>query len=367
MSHLKVLISGGGTGGHIFPAIAIANQIKELHPDAEFLFVGAQGKMEMEKVPAAGYPIRGLWISGFNRSMSLSNLMFPFKLISSLWNARKIVKQFKPDVAVGTGGFASGPTLRVASQNGVPSLLQEQNSFPGVTNRILAAKAKMVCVAYEGMEKYFGKEKIMLTGNPVRKDMVQIAGKRAEGLSFFGLSDAKKTVLIVGGSLGAQSVNKAVLAQIEDYLKLGVQLLWQTGKTTYKEINSATAAYHDKGVVVKEFIFKMDLAYAVADVVISRAGAIAVSELSIVAKPTVLVPFPHAAEDHQTKNAHSLVDHKAALMVADKEVDSQLFSTVKSLVNNPSQMEELRMNMQPLGKPEATLQIAREVLKLVNK
>jgi UDP-N-acetylglucosamine--N-acetylmuramyl-(pentapeptide) pyrophosphoryl-undecaprenol N-acetylglucosamine transferase len=360
-----VLISGGGTGGHIFPAIAIANQIKEQHPHAEFLFVGAQGKMEMEKVPAAGYPIKGLWISGFNRSLSLSNLMFPFKLISSMWNARKIVKEFKPHVAVGTGGFASGPTLRVASQNGVPSLLQEQNSFPGVTNRILAAKAKKVCVAYNGMEKYFGKDKTMLTGNPVRKDMVQIEGKRAQALAFFGLSADKQTVLIVGGSLGAQSVNKAVLAQVEDYLAQGVQLLWQTGKTNYQEISTATASYHDKGVVVKEFIYKMDLAYAAADVVISRAGAIAVSELSIVAKPTVLVPFPFAAEDHQTKNAMSLVDQNAALMVADKDVTTALFPTVKELVNNPAQMQELSKNMQPLGKPEATLQIAQEVLNLV--
>lgn len=365
MSHLKVLVSGGGTGGHIFPAIAIANQIKELHPDAEFLFVGAEGKMEMEKVSAAGYPIKGLWISGFNRSLSMSNLMFPFKLISSMWNARKIVKQFKPDVAIGTGGFASGPTLRVASQNGVPSVLQEQNSFPGVTNRILAAKAKKVCVAYDGMEKYFGADKTMLTGNPVRKDMVQTEGKRPEAMQFFGLDAHKKTLLIVGGSLGAQSVNKAVLANLQGYIDLGIQLVWQTGKTNYQEINAATANYQSQGVVVKEFIYKMDLAYAAADVVISRAGAIAVSELSIVAKPTVLVPFPFAAEDHQTKNAMSLVNKNAAIMVADKEVNNALLPAISNLVKNPAQMQELAINMKPLGKPEATLQIAQEVLKLV--
>lgn len=364
MSPFKVLVSGGGTGGHIFPAIAIANAIKELRPEAEFLFVGAEGKMEMDKVPAAGFNIKGLWISGFNRSLSLSNLMFPFKLISSMIRASKIVKEFKPDVAIGTGGFASGPTLRVASQKGVPCLIQEQNSFPGVTNRILSGKAKSICVAYDGMEKYFGSEKTMLTGNPVRKEVVQIDGKRNEAIEFFGLNPGKKTLLIVGGSLGAQSVNNAMLSNLAAFLDLGIQMVWQTGKTSYKEISEATKEYCDKGVYVHEFIYKMDLGYAAADIVISRAGAIAVSELSLVGKPTILVPFPYAAEDHQTKNAMSLVDKNAAILVRDADVNTGLIEAITQLVQSPNQGEELMKNIKELGKPNAANQIAEEVLRI---
>lgn len=365
MSQLRVLISGGGTGGHIFPAIAIANAIKEQRPDTEFLFVGAEGKMEMEKVPAAGFPIEGLWISGFSRSLSVSNLVFPFKLISSMLKAGKIVKKFKPDVAIGTGGFASGPTLRVASQKGVPCLIQEQNSFPGVTNRILAGKAKKVCVAYEGMEHYFGKEKTIITGNPVRKDVVQIEGKRKEAVAFFGLDENKQTLLIVGGSLGAQSVNNAILENLDQLVDLGIQIVWQTGKTSYTEIEKATQSYADKGVKVLEFIYKMDLGYAAADMVISRAGAIAVSELSLVAKPTILVPFPYAAEDHQTKNAMALVDQDAAILVRDADVKTGLLNAVTKLVSNEALGKSLTENIKKLGKPNAANQIANEVLSII--
>ena len=365
MSKLRVLVSGGGTGGHIFPAIAIANAIKETRPNAEFLFVGAEGKMEMEKVPAAGFDIEGLWISGFNRSLSLSNLMFPFKLISSMLKAGKIVKRFQPDVAIGTGGFASGPTLRVASQKGIPCVIQEQNSFPGVTNRILSGKAQKICVAYDGMDKYFGKEKTILTGNPVRKDVVKIDGKRQEAIDFFQLDSAKKTLLIVGGSLGAQSVNKAVLANLQAFIDLGIQIVWQTGKTSFKEINEAVKPFQDKGVHVHEFIYKMDLGYAAADMVISRAGAIAVSELSLVGKPTILVPFPYAAEDHQTKNAMSLVDKGAAILVKDAEVTNGLLQAVENLIQQPEVVSSLTENIAKMGKPDAATQIAKEVLSLV--
>ncbi len=365
MQKLKILVSGGGTGGHIFPAIAIANAIKEKHHDAEFLFVGAEGKMEMEKVPAEGFDIEGLWISGFSRSLSVSNLVFPFKLISSMWKAAKIVKRFQPDVAIGTGGFASGPTLRVASQKGVPCLIQEQNSFPGVTNRILSGKAKKICVAYDGMEKYFGAEKTILTGNPVRKEVVKIEGKRDEAIQFFGLDANKRTLLIVGGSLGAQSVNNAILANIAALLELGIQIVWQTGKTNYKEISAATQSFVGKGVHVKEFIFKMDLGYAAADIVVSRAGAIAVSELSIVAKPTILVPFPYAAEDHQTKNAMSLVEKGAAVLVKDADVQTGLLQQITKMVNDPVIGDSLTKNIKELGKPNAANQIADEVLSLI--
>ncbi len=365
LKKLKVLVSGGGTGGHIFPAIAIANAIKEQRPDTEFLFVGAKGKMEMEKVPAAGFDIEGLWISGFSRSLSLSNLMFPFKLISSMLKAGKIVREFQPDVAIGTGGFASGPTLRVASQKGIPCLIQEQNSFPGVTNRILSKKAKSICVAYDGMEKYFGEEKTILTGNPVRKEVVQIAGKRQEALAFFNLDATKKTLLIVGGSLGAQSVNNAILGSLEALLDLGIQIVWQTGKTSFKEIKEATQSFQDKGVHVKEFIYKMDLGYAAADIVISRSGAIAVSELELVAKPTILVPYPFAAEDHQTKNAMSLVDKGAAILVRDENVNTGLLKAMVQLTNQPELVHSLTKNISKMGMPDAANQIANHVLSLV--
>lgn len=367
MSSLKVMVSGGGTGGHIFPAVAIANAIKSIRPDAEFLFVGAKGKMEMEKVPAAGYQIEGLWISGLQRSLTLKNLSFPFKVIHSMMRARKLVKQFKPDVVIGTGGFASGPTLKAAAALGIPTIIQEQNSFPGMTNRILGKNAKRVCVAYEGMDQYFESNKVLFTGNPVRQQVTQIEGKRNEAMSFFGLDAAKPVVLIVGGSLGAQSINRAIMPSMAKLVEAGVQLIWQTGKPSFEEAKQAATPYADQGIKVFDFIQKMELAYAAANVVISRAGAIAVSELCLVKKPCILVPFPFAAEDHQTKNAMALVNHHAAIHIADKEANEQLVSTVLALVTDEQKQEELAKQISGLGKPDAALRIAEEAVRIANK
>ncbi len=367
MQGLRVLISGGGTGGHIFPAIAIANAIREKRPDTSFLFVGAQDKMEMEKVPAAGYPIEGLWISGFSRSFSKGNLLFPFKVLSSLKKSKQIVKKFSPDVAVGTGGFASGPVLKVAGSKGVPYVIQEQNSFPGVTNRLLAGKASKICVAYDKMDRYFDKKKLMFTGNPVRKEVVSIAGKRDDALAFFGLSDKKPVLLIVGGSLGAQSVNRAVLAHLDQLVQMGMQVIWQTGKTTYKEMKSAGADYEDKGIRILQFIDRMDYAYAAADVVVSRAGAIAVSELCLVGKPVLFVPFPHAAEDHQTKNAKALVEKDAGILIPDSEVTDKLLSELQRLMSDDKLRKTLSENIKKMGKPDAAEVIASEVIALAEK
>jgi len=361
---IKVLISGGGTGGHIFPAIAIANAIKKAIPNAQFLFVGAQDKMEMQKVPEAGYPIEGLWISGFNRSLTLKNLSFPFKLISSLMKARKIVRKFKPDVAVGVGGFASGPTLRMAAMLGVPCLIQEQNSYPGVTNKILAAKVKKICVAYEGMEKYFPKEKIILTGNPIRSEVIKIDNKKEEAQKYFHLKSDKKTVLIVGGSLGAQSVNKAIIAHTEKWKTSDFQVIWQTGKTTYEISKSALEQSRAENIHIHQFISRMDLAYAAADLIVSRAGAIAISEISAVGKPVIFVPFPYAAEDHQTKNAQKLVDTQAAQMIKDSKVKEELFPMVKDLIENERLLQKMSVSISKMGIRDADDKIAKEVIEL---
>ena len=367
MSSLKIILSGGGTGGHIFPAIAIANAIKNKRPDTEFLFVGAKDKMEMQKVPQAGYKIEGLWISGFQRSLSLKNLLFPFKLFSSMVRAHNIVHKFKPDVAVGTGGFASGPLLRAASSNNVPTVIQEQNSFPGITNRFLGPRAKKICVAYEGMGKYFQEDKLVLTGNPVRKEVVQLEGKKSKALTHFGLNEEQPIVLVIGGSLGAQSINRALAKQLNALVEAGVQLLWQTGKTTFAESKQAASAFEQKGVKVHEFIYEMDLAYAVADVVISRAGAIAVSELCLVQKPAVFVPFPHAAEDHQTKNAMALVEKDAGILVKDELAEKELVSEVLSLVKDEERKSRIKENMKQLGYADAANQIADEIIALAEK
>jgi len=367
MSSLKVMVSGGGTGGHIFPAVAIANAIKGIRPDAEFLFVGAKGKMEMEKVPAAGFPIEGLWISGLQRSLTLKNLSFPFKVLHSMWRARQLVKGFKPDVVIGTGGFASGPTLKAAAALGVPTIIQEQNSFPGMTNRILGKHAKRVCVAYDGMEQYFDSDKLLFTGNPVRKQVTQIEGKKQEAQSFFQLEAGKPTVLIVGGSLGARSINQAIMKGLDQLVEAGIQLIWQTGKPSFEEAKQAAAPYVDQGIRVLEFIQKMELGYAAADVVISRAGAIAVSELCLVEKPSILVPFPFAAEDHQTKNAMALVNHNAAIHIADSDANGQLIPAVKALVADKEQQEQLAKHIAALGKPDAALRIAEEAVRIANK
>jgi UDP-N-acetylglucosamine--N-acetylmuramyl-(pentapeptide) pyrophosphoryl-undecaprenol N-acetylglucosamine transferase len=362
-----MIVSGGGTGGHIFPAIAIANAVKEQIADADILFVGAQGRMEMEKVPQAGYPIEGLWISGFQRSLSLKNLMFPFKLISSLWKAKRIVKKFRPDVVVGTGGFASGPLLKAANSLGVPSLIQEQNSFPGVTNRILGKKAERICVAYDRMDQYFNSGKLMLTGNPVRKEVVQLKGKRPRALEYFNLNQDQPILLIVGGSLGSRSVNQAIGNGLKEITDNGFQVIWQTGKLTYNVARAKADEISAKGVVVTEFISRMDLAYAAADVVISRAGAIAVSELQLVQKPCILVPFPHAAEDHQTKNALALVTHEAAVLVKDHEASEKLVRTAIELLNDPNRRDRLSKNIAPMGIHDAAEIIAAEVIKIARK
>ncbi|MEZ4720623.1 MAG: undecaprenyldiphospho-muramoylpentapeptide beta-N-acetylglucosaminyltransferase [Flavobacteriales bacterium] len=361
---LKVLISGGGTGGHIFPAIAIANTINELQPDTEFLFVGAKGKMEMEKVPAAGYDIIGLNITGIQRSLSLSNLMFPFKLIGSLFSARAIIKGFNPNVVVGVGGFASGPVLRMATWMKVPTLIQEQNSFAGITNRWVAGSVNRACVAYDGMEKFFPKDRIIKTGNPVRQNVVQIDGKREEALKKFGFSNDKPVLLIIGGSLGARSINQAMAAHVGQVLEAGIQVLWQTGKLFSEEGEKLKAQFKDEPLVITDFIFEMDLAYAASDFVVSRAGAIAVSELCLVGKPTILVPFPHAAEDHQTKNALALVNTDAAILVKDNEAKDKLVPEILRLNSDSSLRQRLGANILKHGLPNAARDIANEVIAL---
>lgn len=362
---MKVIISGGGTGGHVFPAIAIADELKKMNPDIELLFVGAQGKIEMEKVPKAGYPIKGLWISGFQRKLTVRNLMFPFKLLHSIWKAYWIVKRFKPDAAVGVGGFASGPTLEMANRLGVPSLLQEQNSYAGITNKLLSKKANTICVAYDKMERYFPADKLVLTGNPVRKDILAMKASRGEGLDYFGLDPKKKTIVIVGGSLGARSLNQGMRASTE-LLRSNpnVQVLWQSGKLYIEEYSTCETAKLPN-VKISAFIDRMDLAYAMADVVIGRAGASTISELCIVGKATVLVPSPNVAEDHQTKNALALVEKEAGLMVKDAEVKERMIATALEVLDNEMVQQKLEKNILSLGKPAATSNIAKEVLALI--
>lgn len=366
MKPLKVILSGGGTGGHIFPAVAIANEIKKLVPHAEILFVGALGKMEMEKVPAAGYKIIGVPIAGLQRKFTLANLKLPFLIIQSLLKTRKIVSEFKPDVVVGTGGYASGPLLKAATAKGIPALLQEQNSYAGITNKILSKKASKICVAYEGMEQFFPKEKIILTGNPVRQDITNIAAKRDEAFEFFKLDKNRKTILVVGGSLGAKGINEAMGEGLQQLADNNIQLIWQTGKTYFETAKQQTAVFESKNIRAVDFITRMDLAYAFADVVISRAGAGAISELCIVQKPSILVPLLTAAEDHQTKNAMSLVNKKAAILVRDDQAKANLIKEAVALVNNTSLQQELSKNCGLLALPNSTSMIANEVLKLAN-
>lgn len=367
MSQFRVIVSGGGTGGHIFPAIAIANAIKEKHPDSKILFVGALGRMEMEKVPDAGYEIVGLPIMGLQRRLTLQNLKFPFKLIASMMKAKKIVKDFKPDVVVGVGGYASGPLLKAATKLGVPALVQEQNSYPGITNKLLASKVQKLCVAYDNMDRFFPKEKIMLTGNPVRQDIKNLEAKRIRGIEHFGLDPNKNTVLVVGGSLGARSINHAIDAGISEIAKNDIQLVWQTGKLYVDEAAKAVADYQDKGIKTMPFISKMDYAYAVADVVVSRAGAMSVSELSIAAKPTIFIPLPSAAEDHQTKNAMALVNHKAALLVKDAEAKEVLIPTLIDLVKDEEEQKKIAANVAKMAFTDSANIIAAEVIKLIKR
>lgn len=361
----KIIISGGGTGGHIYPAVAIANELKAKNPDIEILFVGAEGKMEMEKVPKAGYKIIGLPIAGINRSNMLANIGLPFKLIRSLWKTYRVIRNFKPAVAIGVGGYASGPTLIMANFLGVPTLIQEQNSFAGVTNKNLAKKAKKICVAYPGMERFFPSEKIVLTGNPVRKDILETASKREQALQHFGLSEDRKILLIIGGSQGARTINESILAGLNDLISNDLQIIWQTGKLFIQQAKAAVEALQTNRVFVSDFIYEMDLAYAAADLVVSRAGALSVSELCLTGKPSILVPFPAAAEDHQTQNALSLVNANAAWLVRDAEAREKLVDMAIELANDSKTMNELSKNIQTLGRPDAGREIAEEVLRLI--
>lgn len=358
------IISGGGTGGHIYPAIAIANALKEKQPDCKILFVGAIGKMEMEKVPEAGYEIIGLPIAGIQRSFSpkniIKNLLFPFKLLNSLSKASSIIATHKPSAVIGVGGYASGPIMLAAQKKGIPTLIQEQNSHAGITNKRLAKKAQKVCVAYPNMEKFFPKGKIVLTGNPVRKDILDISAKRAEGLKEFGLDGNKKIILAIGGSLGALSINESIKSRVKDFDEKDVQMLWQTGRYFYPQANDLNS----ENVKVLQFIKRMDLAYAVADVVISRAGALSISELCLVGKPTILIPYPHAAEDHQTANAMSLVNNNAAQMVKDSEAREKLMDMTFELLKNEGEQKLLAENILKMGKPQAANDIAAQILSL---
>ncbi|HFA51369.1 MAG TPA: undecaprenyldiphospho-muramoylpentapeptide beta-N-acetylglucosaminyltransferase [Bacteroidetes bacterium] len=362
---MKIIISGGGTGGHVYPAIAIADAIKKIMPGADILFVGAEGKLEMEKVPKAGYPIKGLWISGFQRKLTFRNLLFPFKLISSLFKANNIIRKYKPEVAIGVGGYASGPLLKMAERKNIPTVLQEQNSYPGVTNKLLAKNADKICVAYEGMERFFKKEKIIWTGNPVRAGFFKnLIDKKEEAYRHFGFDKNKKTVFVFGGSLGARTINQAMAANF-DLLKnnKNVQVLWQVGKLYIEEYKNCETA-NLENIKTQVFIDRMDLAYAMADVVIGRAGALTISELCLVGKPAILIPSPNVAEDHQTKNAMALVEKNAAIMVHDKAAKEKMISTAIDLLNDENKKMELTKNIKLLAKPNAAEDIAKVILKL---
>jgi UDP-N-acetylglucosamine--N-acetylmuramyl-(pentapeptide) pyrophosphoryl-undecaprenol N-acetylglucosamine transferase len=361
MRTYKFILSGGGTGGHIYPAIAIANELKSRFPDSQILFVGAQDKMEMQKVPQAGYPIKGLWIAGLQRRLTLDNALFPLKLVSSLLKSRQIIKEFKPDVVIGTGGFASGPLLQMANSAGIPTVIQEQNSFPGITNKLLSKKANAICVAYENLERFFPKEKMVLTGNPVRQDLIEIDSKREEGQAHFNLDSNKKTILVLGGSLGARRINQLIEKELNFFATHDVQLLWQCGKLYFDEYQK----YNSKNVQVMAFIERMDLVYAAADIVISRAGASSVSELCIVGKPIIFIPSPNVAEDHQTKNAQSVADKNGAILIKENELDATFESTFSELIANESKLRELSQNSKKLALPNATKAIVEEIIKLI--
>ncbi|GHE23510.1 undecaprenyldiphospho-muramoylpentapeptide beta-N-acetylglucosaminyltransferase [Sphingobacterium griseoflavum] len=363
----KVIISGGGTGGHIFPAIAIANALRRLQPDIDLLFVGANGRMEMDRVPAAGYEIVGLDIQGIDRKSLWKNVGLPFKMLSSLLKARRLIKAFEADVAVGVGGYASGPLLMMANALGLPTLIQEQNSYAGVTNKRLGKKAKKICVAYEGMDKFFPAEKILLTGNPIRRSSIQIEGRKTEGLASFGLQKGKKTVLVTGGSLGAKTLNDCVLGGLEQFVDQDMQVIWQCGSYYYEALKNTLIDRLPVSVVLLPFLQRMDYAYAAADIVVSRAGAGTISELCAVGKPVILVPSPNVAEDHQTKNAKALVSKGAALLVSDVSARTNLVDTILSLATDESKCFELSEQISKLAMLDADELIANEVLKLIDK
>jgi UDP-N-acetylglucosamine--N-acetylmuramyl-(pentapeptide) pyrophosphoryl-undecaprenol N-acetylglucosamine transferase len=361
MTKYKFILSGGGTGGHIYPAIAIANELKLQFPDAEFLFVGAKDKMEMQKVPQAGYEIKGLWIAGLQRKLTLQNMMFPLKLATSLLESRKIIKSFKPNVVIGTGGFASGPLLQAAGSAGIPTVIQEQNSFPGITNKLLSKKANAICVAYENLERFFPKEKIVLTGNPVRQDLIDIDSKREEAIAFYGLDPNKKTLLVLGGSLGARRINQLIEKELQNFLSQNVQVIWQCGKLYFEDYKK----HNQQNVRVVDFIERMDFVYAAADVIISRAGASSVSELCIVGKPVIFIPSPNVAEDHQTKNAQAIVDSKGAILLKESELEGQFSIVFEALLKDQGKQKQLSDNIKKLAMPNAVKVIVDEIKKLL--
>ena len=364
MKH-KFIISGGGTGGHIFPAISIANALKVKFPDAEILFVGAIGRMEMERVPAAGYQIEGLPVSGFDRKNMLRNIVVLWNLMRSLYKARKIIRRFKPDIAIGVGGYASAPVLRAASAFGVPTLIQEQNSYAGVTNKLLAKRASRICVAYDDMGYFFPKDKIIKTGNPVRQDLFAVKPKDPKAFEFFGFDAAKKTILIVGGSLGARTINQSVIAHLDKLAKADIQVIWQTGKFYIEEAKKAFEPFSTSQIYITEFVSRMDYAYSVADLVISRAGASSISELCLLAKPVILVPSPNVAEDHQTKNAMALVKKDAAVMIRDVVAREEMIPLALKLVFDDKKLMDLSKNILTLAEQNSAERIADEVEKII--
>ena len=368
MKQPKFIISGGGTGGHIYPAVAIANELKARFPEAQFLFVGAQDKMEMQKVPQAGYEIKGLWIAGLQRKVTIQNMLFPVKLVSSLIKSFFILKRFKPNVVIGTGGFASGAVLKVASLLAIPTLIQEQNSYPGITNKLLAKKANAICVAYENLERFFPKDKMILTGNPVRQDLLLQANK-SEANAYFKLDESKKTVLVLGGSLGARRINQLIEKELDFLLTQNIQIIWQCGKLYFEEYEKYNLeklpTSNSKLVTVLAFIDRMDLVYAAADVIISRSGASSVSELCIVGKPTIFIPSPNVAEDHQTKNAKAIADKKGAILLKENELNEKFETKFSDVISNENLQIELSQNIKKLAKPNATKDIVEEIIKLI--
>ena len=368
MEQLKVIISGGGTGGHIFPAVSIANAIKGIDPEADILFVGAEGRMEMQRVPDAGYPIIGLPIEGFDRKNPLRNIRVLWKILKCQLKARSIIRDFKPQVVVGVGGYASGPTLKTAGQMGIPTLIQEQNSYAGVTNKLLAKSASKICVAYEGMERFFPADKIILTGNPVRQQLLNTTITHEQAVMQFGLNPTLPTILIIGGSLGARTINESVLAALDDIRQSGIQIIWQTGKF-YSQHIAEELAKHSKiaNLYVSDFISNMDVAYAAADLVISRAGASSISELCMLGKPCILVPSPNVAEDHQTKNALALVHRDAALMVKDADAPQQLIKLAMEVVRDTQQLTSLSSHIKEMALPDSANIIAKEVIRLATE
>lgn len=366
MKNLRIIIAGGGTGGHIFPAVAIAHALKAMNAENRILFVGAKGKMEMTKVPQEGFEIVGLDIAGFNRTNLLKNISLPFKMLKSYFGARKILNDFKPDAVVGVGGYASFPMLNAAQSSDIPTLIQEQNSYAGKSNKILAKKAKAVCVAYENMERFFPEEKIIITGNPVRKNISDNAISKEQGMAWLGMDMDKITLLVIGGSLGAKAVNEAIDNHLDELLRWDIQILWQTGTPYYEQAKARAEKYEGK-VKVLEFIREMDYAYTASDVVVSRAGALSIAELCIVAKPVVFVPYPYAAEDHQTSNAMALVNRNAALMVSNDKVMNDLLPKLKMLIDNVEMRDVMRENLETLAIKDADKRIANKILEIAQK